>query len=76
MAEFKYEIVENLGVVDTDTSMRIELNLIKWGNRKPVLDLRKWNEDHTSMSKGFTVSKEEIDALREMLNTLEEGDDE
>ncbi len=74
MADFKYEIVENLGTVDTDTSMRIELNLVKWGNRKPVLDLRKWNEDHSSMSKGFTLTKDEVEALRDMLNAL--GEDE
>lgn len=74
MADFKYEIVENLGTVDTDTSMRLELNLIKWGNRKPVLDLRKWNEDHSSMSKGFTLTKDEVEALRDMLNAL--GEDE
>ena len=74
MADFKYEIVENLGTVDTDTAMRLELNLVKWGNRKPILDLRKWNEDHSSMSKGFTLTKDEVEALRDMLNAL--GEDE
>lgn len=74
MADFKYEIVENLGTVDTDTAMRLELNLVKWGNRKPVLDLRKWSEDHSSMSKGFTLTKDEVEALRDMLNAL--GEDE
>lgn len=74
MAEFKYEIVENLGTVNVGGSMCLELNLVKWGNRKPVLDLRKWNEDHSSMSKGFTLTKAEIDGLREMLNEL--GEDE
>ena len=76
MAEFKYEIVETLGVVDTDTPMRIELNLVKWGNRKPVLDLRKWNEDHTSMGKGFTLTKDEINGLCEMLNSLRDEEEE
>jgi len=76
MAEFKYEIVENLGTVDCGGSMNLELNLIKWGNRKPTLDLRKWNEDHTSMSKGFSLTKEEVDGLREMLDNLTNEEEE
>ena len=76
MAEFKYEVVETLGRADCADEMCIELNLVKWGNRKPMLDLRKWNDDHTRMSKGFSVTKEEIDALREMLDNLADSEEE
>lgn len=70
MAEFKFEIVENLGAVDVGGTMCLELNLVKWGKRNAVLDLRKWNEDHTMMSKGFTLTKAEVEGLRDMLNEL------
>ncbi len=75
MMNFDFEIVENLGAVDCGGSMTLELNLVRWGKRKPVLDMRKWNEDHTSMSKGFTLSKAEVDGLRDMLNQLAEEEE-
>ena len=52
------------------------MNLVKWNNRKPVIDLRKWNDDHTRMGKGFSLTKEEVDGLREMLNSLVENEEE
>lgn len=70
MAEFKFEIAENLGVACVGAPMSIELNLVSWGGRKPVLDLRKWDENHERMSKGFTLSKAEVEALRDMLNRI------
>ena len=73
---FTFEIVETLGVVPSGGSMCLELNLVKWGNRKPVLDLRKWDDTHTSMSKGFTLTKAEVEGLRDMLNSLEGDEDE
>ena len=76
MAEFKYEIVEHLGAACVGNTMTIELNLVSWGGRKPTLDLRKWDEDHERMSKGFTLTKAEVEALRDMLNGLCEEEEE
>lgn len=74
-SNFSYEIVETLGVVPSGGSMCLELNLVKWGKRPPVLDLRKWDDTHTSMSKGFTLTKAELEGLRDMLNSLEDEED-
>lgn len=68
MAELKYEIVENLGVLSTDAKgWRKELNLVSWNERDPKYDLRSWNPEHTRMSKGITLTREEIDVLHELL---------
>lgn len=71
-ADFTYEIVKTLGVVPSGGSMALELNLIKWGKHKPMLDLRKWNDTHTSMGKGFTLSQTELKGLCNMLNNLDD----
>ena len=77
MAEFKFEIVENLGTVPSGGSLALELNIVKWGNHKGVLDLRKWDDTHTMMGKGFTLSEAELRGLRDMLNNLfDEEEDE
>lgn len=41
-----------------------ELNLIKWGDNEPKYDLRGWNEDHSEMTKGVTMTAEELEFLR------------
>jgi len=47
-----------------------ELNLISWNDREPKYDLRDWSADHEKMGKGVTLSKEELSALRELLNKI------
>lgn len=68
MAELKFEIVENLGVLSTNAKgWRKELNLVSWNEREAKYDLREWNEDHTRMSKGITFTEEEALVLKEIL---------
>ena len=74
-ANFSFEIFETLGTVPSNGSMALELNLVKWGKRSPVLDLRKWDDTHTTMSNGFTLTKAELEGLRDMLNSLKEDED-
>jgi len=72
MSEIKYEIIKKVGVLSTSTSgWAKELNLISWNDREPKFDLRDWSADGTKMGKGVTLSKEELLALRELLNTIE-----
>ncbi len=71
-AELKYEIVENFGTISEDGSAwKKELNLISWNEYEPKYDLRVWNDDHTKMGKGITLSKEEVANLKELLNKIE-----
>ncbi|WP_343347492.1 YdbC family protein [Terrisporobacter petrolearius] len=71
MADFKYDIVENLGVLSKNTKgWTKELNLISWNGAKPKYDLRDWGPDHEKMGKGITLSNEEFEALKEIINNL------
>lgn len=72
MSEIKYEIIKNVGVLSTSASgWAKELNLISWNDREPKYDLRDWSPDREKMGKGVTLSKEELSALKELLNTIE-----
>jgi len=48
-----------------------ELNLISWNDRDAKYDLRDWSVDGGKMGKGVTLSKEELQALKELLNKVE-----
>ncbi len=68
MAEIKFDIVERLGVLSTDAKgWTKELNLVSWNERDPKYDLRSWNPDHNRMSKGITLTQEEVSVLFEVL---------
>ena len=76
MAELKYEIKEYLGVLsDNAKGWTKELNLISWNEREPKYDIREWNPDHTRMGKGVTLSAEEFENLRKLMNGEEIEDD-
>lgn len=76
MAELKYEIKENIGVLSENAKgWTKELNLISWNDREPKYDIREWNPDHTRMGKGVTLSAEEFENLRKLINGEEIEDD-
>jgi hypothetical protein len=49
--------------------------MVSWNDRDPKYDLREWSPDHTRMGKGITLTQEDIDALRALLNGEELDDD-
>ena len=68
MAEIKYEIVEEIGVLSENAKgWRKELNLISWNDAAPKYDIRDWAPDHEKMGKGVTLTKEEMEKLKESL---------
>ena len=72
MAEFTYEITEELGVISEGSrGWRKELNLISWNGGTPKYDIRDWAPDHEKMGKGVTLTADDVAALRELLNELE-----
>ncbi len=72
MPEIKYEIVKNIAVLSTSASgWSKELNLVSWNDRDAKYDLRDWSADHSKMGKGVTLSKEELLALKEFLQTFD-----
>ncbi len=72
MSEIKYEIIKNIGVLSKSASGWMkEVNLISWNDREPKYDIRDWSAYHSKMGKGVTLSKEELSALKELLNKFE-----
>jgi len=72
MSEIKYEIIKQIGVLSKSASgWAKELNLISWNDREPKYDIREWSPDREKMGKGVTLSKEELLALKELLNTID-----
>jgi hypothetical protein len=68
MAEIKYEIVKNLGVLSEGSKgWTRELNLISWNEREPKYDIREWAPDHTTMGKGVTLSNDEMSKLKDLI---------
>lgn len=70
--DFSFEITQQLGVFSQGKGgWNMELNLVSWGGRPPKYDLRSWSPDHQKMGKGITMTKDELFALRKLLETLE-----
>ena len=72
MDDIDYEIVMQIGVISQSGSgWTKELNLISWNGRAPKYDLRDWAPGHQKMGRGVTLSREELLALRDLLNSWE-----
>ncbi|MED3201378.1 YdbC family protein [Bacillus toyonensis] len=72
MADIKFEIKENVGVVSqSPKGWTKELNLISWNGKEPKYDLRDWAPEHEKMGKGITLTVEELKALKDILNSME-----
>ena len=70
--DFSFKIVNSLGAFSKSKSGWLtELNLVSWGERDPKYDIRSWSPDHQKMGKGITLTKEELIALKELLNNTE-----
>lgn len=70
--DFSFEIVKSFGVVaEGKGGWNLELNLVSWGGRPAKYDLRSWSPDHQKMGKGLTLTKEELLALKDLLNKVE-----
>jgi len=72
MPEFKYEIVEQIGVLSENSNgWSREVNYVSWNGRDPKYDIRDWAPGNEKMGKGISLSKEELKALKEIINSLE-----
>ena len=72
MSEIKFDIIQKIGVLSkTDKGWAKELNLISWNDRDPKYDIREWSPNREKMGKGVTLSKEELLALKDMLNGIQ-----
>lgn len=73
MADIRYEIVEELGVLsESAKGWQKELNLISWNGAEPKYDLRDWAPNHEKMVKGVTLNEEEVKTLYKILGKIAE----
>jgi hypothetical protein len=50
MAEIKYEIIKEIGVLsESPKGWTKEVNLVSWNGAEPKYDLRDWALDHEKM---------------------------
>ena len=68
-ADFKYDIAEEIGVLSENAKgWRKELNLISWNGATPKYDIREWTPNHEKMGKGVTLTKEELETLKKLID--------
>ena len=70
--EFTFEIKKHLGILSSGRSgWNREVNVVSWNGASPKIDIRDWSEDHSRMSKGVSMSAEEIAVLIEILGEID-----
>lgn len=70
-----YKVIDTLGVIDQRTDRKgvtwtREVNIVSWNDHEPKVDIREWDEDHTQMKKGITLTFEEADKVAEILTAF------
>ena len=69
MATLTFTIEEHLGVLSENANgWTKELNLVSWNERPAKYDIREWDEEHQRMSKGITLTEDEVAELKEILH--------
>ena len=62
MAQLNFNIEDVCGTLsENKDGWRKELTYISWNNRAPKFDLRSWDPDYQAMTKGITLTKEELE---------------
>ena len=71
MADIKYEITKHIGVLsESAKGWKKELNLVSWNDREPKYDIRDWSPEKDKMGKGVTLTIEEVNALKRLLDEI------
>lgn len=72
MADIKFEIKENIGILsESAKGWSKKLNLVSWNDKEPKYDLREWDPAHEKMGKGMTLTADELKKLKELLNAVD-----
>lgn len=71
MNNIRVEIKKHIGVLsEKGSGWKKELNIVSWNNGEAKFDIREWNENHTRMSRGITLTDEEAEELKELLEKV------
>lgn len=69
--DFSFSIEKSVGTIaEGKGGWSLELNLVSWGGRPAKFDIRSWSPDHQKMGKGATFTKEELIALKALLDKI------
>jgi len=67
--EIKCEILDNLGIISEGSKgWNREFNRVSWNGAAPKYDIRDWDETHTKMGKGITLTEEGLRKLKELID--------
>ncbi len=70
-----FSIEKKIGTISEKSSgWAKELNIVKWSNNRPKFDIREWDSSHTSMGKGVTFTRDELEQLYRLLRDMFETD--
>ena len=70
--QYNFEIVKHIGVIDRYPSgWTKEVNLVSWNGNDAKYDIREWSPEHDKMSRGLTLTKEEVIKLMDILSNEE-----
>lgn len=70
--EITSTIVQEIGILsEAANGYKKEINLVSWNGSNPKYDIRDWSSDHQKISKGITLTKDELIALKDVLNKME-----
>lgn len=71
MKEINFEVKEKFGVIsDSNNKWKKELRLVSWNGREAKYDIREWSLDDNKMSKGITLTKDELLKLRDCIDKI------
>jgi len=69
--EVTFRVEKHLGVIrESSTGWTKELNLVSWNEGEPKFDIRDWSPDHKHMSRGITLTKDEMKDLKDIIDTM------
>ncbi len=70
--DITFEVEEHIGIISTSsTGWKKELNMVAWNGTPAKYDIREWDKDHSHMSRGITMNKDEVKSLSELFNSLQ-----
>ena len=74
--EIHFEIVEKIGVLkEHSTGWRKEINLVRWNGGAPKYDIRDWSPSHEQMSRGTTITEDEMRTIFRLLQGRGRGEE-
>lgn len=66
--EITFKIIKHFGTISTNANgWNKEVNLVSWNNGSAKIDIREWSPDHKIMSKGITLTEDEMSALVDLM---------